>query len=182
MAQATTTTASPAPAKEPPPKAQAKKGPERPEGSEGAKKTAAAILEVLAGARTTTDAAEALSVSLPRYYQLEARAIAAMVEALEPRRRGRQVSPDHEIEALRKEKARLERECARSQALARTAQRALGLGPPRKPVSDPKGKGGGKKKRVRRPLARGVRAAQALRSAAAEAAPGTPASGNGGAA
>ena len=37
-----------------------------------AKRIAAAILEALAGERTPIQAAQALSVSLPRYYQLEA--------------------------------------------------------------------------------------------------------------
>jgi len=36
-----------------------------------AKRLAAAILEVLAGARTPTEAAQTLELSLPRYYQLE---------------------------------------------------------------------------------------------------------------
>src|SRR5260370_40572180 len=40
-----------------------------------AKRLAAAILEVLAGARTPTEAAQVLALSLPRYYLLEARAL-----------------------------------------------------------------------------------------------------------
>ena len=43
--------------------------------SRQAKQVAAAILEVLAGARTPQQAADALAVSLPRYYQLESRAL-----------------------------------------------------------------------------------------------------------
>src|SRR5438270_790739 len=43
--------------------------------SREAQRAAALILEVLAGGRTPTQAAEALSVSLPRYYQLETRAV-----------------------------------------------------------------------------------------------------------
>ena len=37
-----------------------------------AKRMATAILEVLAGARAPTEAATALSLSVPRYYQVEA--------------------------------------------------------------------------------------------------------------
>jgi hypothetical protein len=47
----------------------------------GVKRQAAAILEVLAGARTPTEAATALAVSLPRYYQLESRALEGLVAA-----------------------------------------------------------------------------------------------------
>ena len=43
--------------------------------SRQAKQVAASIFEVLAGARTPQQAAEALAVSLPRYYQLESRAL-----------------------------------------------------------------------------------------------------------
>jgi hypothetical protein len=146
--------------------------PERPEGSSDAKRAAAAILEVLAGVRTTTDAAKELSVSLPRYYQLEARAIAGLVHALEPRPRGPTRSPDREMAKLQKEISRLERELARAQALARTAQRTLGLAPA--PAKVPKKDGGGKHC-TRRPVARALRAAKALREAEAKVAPPAPA-------
>src|SRR6266446_3622667 len=49
-----------------------------------AKRMAAAILEVLAGARTPLDAATALAVSLPRYYQLESRALEGLVSVHPP--------------------------------------------------------------------------------------------------
>jgi hypothetical protein len=47
--------------------------------SRDAQRMAAAILEVLAGARTPSQAAEALGVSLPRYFQLETRAMHAVL-------------------------------------------------------------------------------------------------------
>jgi len=47
--------------------------------SQEARRTAAAILEVLAGMRTPSEAAQALSVSVPRYYALEQRAVASLV-------------------------------------------------------------------------------------------------------
>jgi len=51
------------------------------EHSREVQRLAAAILEVLAGARTPAQAASALNVSLPRYYQVEARALRGLVAA-----------------------------------------------------------------------------------------------------
>src|SRR5580658_5780818 len=62
-----------------------------------AQRQAAVILEVLAGARTPTQAAAALSVSVPRYYQMETRALRGLVEACEAKPRGRAPSVDKEI-------------------------------------------------------------------------------------
>src|ERR1700682_6224924 len=61
------------------------------------KRQAAAILEVLAGARTPTEAATALSVSLPRYYQLESRGLGGLVAACVPKPKGRVKSPVSEV-------------------------------------------------------------------------------------
>ena len=58
------------------------------------RRLAAVILDVLAGSRTPPQAAEALGVSLPRYYQLEARALGGLVAACESRPRGRQPEVD----------------------------------------------------------------------------------------
>ena len=49
-----------------------------------AQRLAAAILEVLAGVRSPPAASELLGISLPRYYQLEARALEGLVAALGP--------------------------------------------------------------------------------------------------
>jgi hypothetical protein len=64
--------------------------PTGPEASSAARRKAHLILEVLAGVRTPTSAAEELAIPLPRYYQWEDRAVAGLVAALEPRRRGPQ--------------------------------------------------------------------------------------------
>jgi hypothetical protein len=69
-----------------------------------AQRLAATILEVLAGARTPTQAAPALSISLPRYYQLEARALAGLVAALAPRPKGKQPTLESRVKALEKGK------------------------------------------------------------------------------
>jgi hypothetical protein len=126
------------------------------------KRLAAAILEVLAGARTPTDAAAALSISLPRYYQLEQRAVAGLVAACEPRGMGPRVSAERKVAALEKEVRRWQQECTRQQALVRTAQRAIGLAAPQpKPAAQVPGK---RSKRRRRPAARALRAAAGLRA------------------
>lgn len=132
------------------------------EQSREARQVAAALLEVLAGARTPTDAASALEVSLPRFYALEARALEGFLKACERRPRGPRRSAERELARLRREAERLEREVARYQALLRASQRAVGLRPP-EPIGAKRG-GTGKRRRRRRPVARALRAAGVLRS------------------
>jgi hypothetical protein len=134
--------------------------------SREAQKLAAAILEVLAGVRTPGQAAEALGISLPRYFQVETRAMQALVASCEARPRGRTPSADKELAALRRQHERLERELARQQTLVRLAQRTIGLPPPA-PAAKP---APGKKKR-RRPVVRALHAAQQLQRQCPEAAP-----------
>jgi len=142
--------------------------------SVAARRQAAVILEVLAGVRTPAQAAQALAVSLPRYYQLEARALAGLVEGCAGRPPGRQPGADREVEALRRERGRLERALARQQALVRLVQRSVGVAA----VPAGGGKEAGKKRR-RRPAVRALRAAARLRAepeaAAPEAVPAVPA-------
>lgn len=133
-----------------------------PQGSAEAKRLAAAILEVLAGSRTPTNAAQTLNTSLPRYYLLEQRAVQGLLGACEPRPKGRVVREASKLAALEKQVAHLQRECGRQQALVRVAQRAVGLAAP--PPSKPAPPGGGKKGRKRRPTARALKAAAAMRS------------------
>jgi hypothetical protein len=133
---------------------------------------AAAILEVLAGARTPTDAAAALGIAVPRYYLWEQRALEGLVAACEPRPVGQVVSERHQIAVLQKEVARLKQDCARQQALVRAAQRTIGLAPPptAKPVPKANGKSGDRvtknTPRKRRPVVRALKAAAALQAAA----------------
>lgn len=137
-------------------------------GSATGRKTATAILEVLGGERSPTEAAEALGVSLPRYYAIEARALAGFLVGCEPPPVGRRVSPEREVERLRRENTRLSRDLARQQALARTAARAAGLSS--RPVAPKAGKDG-KRRRRRRPMARALRVAASLVPEAPEGAP-----------
>jgi hypothetical protein len=128
-----------------------------------AQRQAAAILEVLAGARTPTQAAAALSVSVPRYYQMETRALRGLVEACEAKPRGRAPSADKELARLRREQERLQRELTRQQSLVRVTQRHIGLAPPA-PLAKP---APGKKRR-RRAVVRALTAAQQLQQRATD--------------
>lgn len=150
-----------APARKPPPA-----GPKALRGSPEAKRKAALFLEALTGLRTTQSASDTLGIALARYYVLEARMLQAMIDALEPRERGRKRSLEREIVLRDEENRRLEREVRRLQSLYRTTQRALGV--PR----DSPGKGGAKKEggpttKVRRPRrkTRGQRVVEVLRGA-----------------
>jgi hypothetical protein len=138
-----------------------------------AQRLAAAILEVLAGVRSPSQAAEALGVSLPRYFQLETRAMQALVTGCEPRPRGPGRSADTELIALKRQHERLQRELSRQQTLVRLAQRNIGLAPPKPAANKP---GGKSPKRRRRPVVRALRAAEVLQQRSQEVAPaaGTP--------
>jgi hypothetical protein len=127
-----------------------------PESSREAKRLAAAVLEVLAGLQTPAQAASLVNVSIPRYYQLEARAVAGLVQACEPRPKGRRRGLPTEVAALRQENERLRRDLGRQQSLVRLAQRSIGLSAPPPPV----------KGRRRRKTARALVAAGRLREAA----------------
>jgi hypothetical protein len=132
-------------------------------GSSEANRLAVVILEVLAGGRTPTDAAQALSITLPRYYQLEARALQGLVAALEPRSGVRQPSPASRIAQLEKLLNEARRDGLRQQALVRAAQRTLGI---RAPAVETKPTGKCvAKHRKRRPVARALKAAEALAKA-----------------
>jgi hypothetical protein len=139
--------------------------------SREAQQIAAAILEVLAGVRTPTEAAAVLGISVPRYYLWEQRAVVGLVAACEPRSAGKTPSSRHQIVVLEKEIMRLKQTCARQQALVRAAQRTIGLAPPplSKPTPKATGKAGdrgtGKRPRKRRPVVRALKAAAALRGA-----------------
>ena len=135
-----------------------------PKGGRVASQVAACVLEVLAGVRTPAEAAGELSVSLPRYYQLEQRALQGLVQGCAPPPRGRVASAAREAARLQRDNERLTRECQRQQALVRLARQAAGLANPAAKA----GKGseaGGKKRRPRR-SARGHEAARRLRQQA----------------
>jgi hypothetical protein len=127
-----------------------------------ARRLTSAILEVLAGVRSAPAAAQALGVTLQRYYLLEVRALHGMLLACEPRSIGRVATTESALVTLQRECEQLRRECGRQQALVRAAQRTIGLAPPPAPKST-KPADGKKRRRHRRPLARALRAAAQLR-------------------
>ena len=82
-------------------------------GDEGAKRSAAMILEVLAGKRSVIEAGALLGLGEAMLHRLKTRAIQAGVESLEPKPTGRpraEPARDAELEALQSEVRRLERE------------------------------------------------------------------------
>lgn len=117
------------------------------------RRRAAVVLEVLGGAKSPPEAAEALGIALPSYYLLEARALEGLVEACAPRTRGRGGGDLPGSSSLRRENERLRQELARSQALHRAVQRAAGV-----PVRETEKTG----RKARRPRARALRAAKLL--------------------
>ena len=129
-------------------------------GSAGARRTCALLLEAIAGLRSTVEVAEALGVTQPRYYQLEARGLQGMIDALEPRKRGRQKSQADALAESEQERKRMQRELLRYQALYRTSQRCLG-------VKKAETKKSERTRRVRK-KARGQRVVEVLRAGTAE--------------
>jgi hypothetical protein len=131
------------------------------EASREARRVAAMVLEVLAGARTPTEAAQALELSVPRYYQLETRALHGLLAACEPGPKGRVPGLAQELALVKRDKERLQREVLRQQALVRAAQRTVGLPPP----ALPKNARQNKNKTRRRRLARALNLADRLHNA-----------------
>ncbi len=152
--------------KEKPPEKPARKPrapyPKLPEASEDpeAKRLCAVILEVLGGARTPTDAAGALGVSVPRYYAIEAKALRGLLRACQRRPRGRRRTAESELAQFKGDIERLTKERDRLQALLRVSQRAMGVPAPAKPARTAK--------RRRRPQVRALRASRSLSSAPGE--------------
>src|SRR5262249_2844903 len=136
-----------------------------------ARRLAAAILEVLAGARSPAEAATALGVSLVRYYQVEARALRALVAGCEARPRGRAPSVGEGLLQLRQGNAR--RGPGGERAVVRGARGAGGLAPPRTATGPAAKKG--RRRRQARALSAAARLQEhgaAAASTAAAAAPG----------
>jgi hypothetical protein len=151
--------------------------------SKEARRLAGVILEVLAGTLGPGEAATALGKTATQYYKLEARALDGLLQACEPRPRGRQLQPEKELSKLQTAHAKLERECARLQALVRALRKAAGV----KMGAKKKGKGGSegqkegkastkpgqkrRKKPQRKPTVRALRLAAQLKENATTATP-----------
>ncbi len=120
-----------------------------------ARRHAACVLEVIAGLRTPEQAAEALGVSLPTYYNLESRAMRGLIHGCTPTPPGRTMVLLKQVRGLELKCSALEKQLGRYQALLRNAQRGL-LPPP----ADIKPRPGGRRKR--RPAVRALRTIEAL--------------------
>jgi hypothetical protein len=145
-----------------PQKAEAGQGSPVEGGSVEARRRAAVILEVLAGQLRPSEAAAAAGVSITRYYMLEAKALEGLVEACEPAPRGPTKTPQAHLAELQRKHAHLQHECARYQAIARAAQRSLGLSLPGS--GDGPERKGPKGRRLRAPSVRGLRFAERLKA------------------
>jgi hypothetical protein len=116
-----------------------------------------------------------LGISLPRYYQLEARALEGLVAALAPRPMGKQPSLENRVKQLEKDLETARRACARQEALVRLTQRSVGLAALAKPNSPtPAATTSGKGRKTRKPMVRALKAAQTLRAQASAAETGNP--------
>ncbi len=141
-----------------------------------ANRRAAAILEVLAGERSPSEAAEALEVSLPYFYLLERKALEGLVRACEVQPKGPPPpSAAEKLALVEQQLAAAQRECQRLTALVRVTQRAVGLAGPATgrtaekpsgktagPATGKPGKPSGKRAR-RRPSIRALRAVETVR-------------------
>lgn len=149
-----------------------------------AKRTAACVLEVLAGVRTPEQASAALGLSLPTYYQTEARALRGLVAGCSPEPPGRAMVLGKQLRSAELRAAVLEKQVQRYQALLRSTQRSIGLAPAQ-PGPAPGTKaggasggvgasssgGGGRKRKPKRPSVRALRAAECLRGDVGESPP-----------
>lgn len=132
-------------------------------GSPEAKRMACLVLEVLSGLRSPASASGVAGIAPQRYYALETRALQAIVQALEPRPKGPRHRPETERDRVLKRCERLERELRRAHALLRTAQRTIGLGPPKETEVTRKDKSGKERRHKRRPQVRARKTVDALR-------------------
>jgi hypothetical protein len=133
-----------------------------------AARRAAAILEVLGGQRTTTEAADALEISLNHYYLLEKKALGGLTAACELKPKGpKGPGLEAQLKALQHELEQCQRECLRQTALVRATQRAVGLSAVPTPQQAKRGgksaKSPARKTRKRRPQIRALRAAEAAK-------------------
>lgn len=136
-----------------------------------ANRRAAVILEVLAGERLPSEAAQALGVSVTHYYLLERKALEALLASCQPQPKGRTApSAEKQLARLERQLEKCRRECQRQAALVRATQRAVGLPlaasstttgkQPRRNKKE--GSSTAKRPRRRRPTVRALRAAETL--------------------
>lgn len=140
-----------------------------------ARRTAAVLLEVLAGLRATGSAAQELGVTPMRYYQIEERAIGGLIAACEPRPSGLQPERRDALELLklREQMRRQTQELNQARSVLRTTQRQLGVATAAGPIVMKATKvakdGKPTKHKVRRPTVRALTMVRRLITADATA-------------
>jgi hypothetical protein len=120
------------------------------------RKHAACVLEVLAGLRSPEQAAEALGVSLPTYYNLESRALRGLIHGCTPTPPGRTLMLLKQVRSFEIQCQTLQKQVSRYQALLRNAQRSAGL-----PPVEAKVKAGARRK-PKKPTVRALRVVEAI--------------------
>jgi len=130
------------------------------------RKHAACVLEVLAGLRSPEQAALALGISLPTYFNLETRALRGLVHGCTPVPPGRTMALLKQVRGLEAKCAALEKQVGRYQALLRNAQRSAGL---LTVPAQPKAKVPGKRRH--KPTVRALRPIEVLQRDQAPASP-----------
>jgi hypothetical protein len=116
---------------------------------------AACVLEVLAGLRTPEEAACVLGISMPTYYNLEARALRGLLHGCHTESPGRKLALEKRLKDAQARVVELERQLQRYRAVLRNARRAaeiLGPDSPAKASETPS----------RAPRVRALRAIEAL--------------------
>jgi len=140
--------------------------------------TAAAILEVLAGERSTSSAAALIGVSPVRYYVIESRAIAGLIAACAPKPSGPVPGSGDAERTLRRaiaDKDGLTAQVRRLHVLLRSAQRSLGVAPVEAKPDQAARADGKKPRRHRRPRVRALTMVRRLMAKEASTNPPLPA-------
>lgn len=141
-----------------------------------ARRTAAVLLEVLAGLRATGSAAKELGITPMRFYQIEERAIGGLIAACEPRPSG--MPPERrdavELARLRAQVRQQAQELNQTRSVLRTTRRQLGVASAPEPVvvraGKPRKDGRPTKAKIRRPTVRALTMVRRLLRADATAA------------
>jgi hypothetical protein len=121
---------------------------------------------VWAGELHPSEAAAALEIGMPRYYQIEKKAFNGVISSCEPaEHKGRQKSEEKVIDELRAQIKILERDLRSAQALARFSNKAEGIASVVSQAKKSQGKNGRKR---RRPVARALKVARSLQKESGE--------------
>lgn len=88
------------------------------------RREAACVLEVLAGLRSPEEAAKVIGVSVPTYYNLEAKALKGLLHGCRTESPGRRMALEKRVAEAEQRAAELERQLRRYRSVLRNARRA----------------------------------------------------------